>query len=190
MGLLEAVVVLYVRHIYFPRGFAFPIPAVAPGHYRAEIVREAATLVMLGTVAWQAAPRPWSRFQALLVVWGAWDLAYYLGLLVLLDWPPGLLTDDLLFLIPIPWVGPVAAPALVAATWVAAGLLLHRVPVERVAPRPWEWGAGSLGCALILASFMIPWGPPEDPGFLWVLYLAGYLLGAFVLARFVTRRSA
>lgn len=187
MGVLEAVVVVYLRHIYYPAGFRFPIVPIEPALYRAEIVREAATVVMLVTLAWIAAPRWWGRFLALLTAWGAWDLSYYAGLFAFLRWPPGLLTDDLLFLIPVYWVSPVLAPVLVSVTWIAAGLRLHRVPAERAAPRAWEWSVAGSGCALILAAFLIPEGPPEDPGFLWILFLPGYFLGCFVLARSVWR---
>jgi hypothetical protein len=43
-------------------------------------------------------------------VFGIWDLFYYVWLKVCLGWPSSLLTWDVLFLIPVPWVGPVLAP--------------------------------------------------------------------------------
>jgi hypothetical protein len=181
MGILEAIVVVYLRRIYYPGGFGFPLVPLEPGILRAEIVREAMTLVMLAACAFLAGRNTWGRLMAFLVLFGAWDLAYYAGLKLFLDWPASLLTPDILFLIPKVWVGPVLAPVLVAATWVVAGLWLHEA-------RPSEIGLGlravaalAVGASLILASFLIPVGTPERPGFHWAVFGAGYALGAMVL---------
>ena len=40
------------------------------------------------------------------------DIFYYVGLKLILDWPPSFLTWDILFLIPVTWVGPVLAPII------------------------------------------------------------------------------
>ena len=47
------------------------------------------------------------------IVFGAWDIGYYAWLHVFSGWPPSLDTTDLLFLIPVPWAGPVLSPVLV-----------------------------------------------------------------------------
>lgn len=192
MGMLEAIVVVYLRRIYYPEGFGFPLAPLEPEMLSAEIVREAMTLVMLATCAFLAGRNAWGRLMAFLVLFGTWDIAYYAGLKLILDWPPHLLTPDILFLIPKVWVGPVLAPLLVASIWVAAGWLLHRA-------RPGDLGLGPLqvtglaaGCAAMLACFLVHVGTPEQPGFLWGLFLAGYGLGAAVLLRcaFRARRRA
>ena len=56
-----------------------------------------------------------------LIVFGAWDLSFYASLKVLIGWPASLMTWDLLFLIPVPWVGPVLAPSIVSITLVPVG---------------------------------------------------------------------
>ena len=53
-----------------------------------------------------------ARFER--IVFGAWDLSFYATLRVLTGWPASLMTWDLLFLIPVPWVGPVLAPSIVS----------------------------------------------------------------------------
>ena len=91
---------------------------------RVEVLREAATLVMLAGVGLAAGRSFIGRFSAFLVGFGVWDLTYYLFLKLLIGWPESVWTWDLLFLIPVPWAAPVLAPALVAATMVLAGSIV------------------------------------------------------------------
>ena len=51
MGFLEAAVVVYLRELYYPGGFEFPIVQITPKIVVVEIVREFTTLVMLFAVA-------------------------------------------------------------------------------------------------------------------------------------------
>ena len=187
MGILEAIVVVYLRKIYYPEGFRFPLVPLDPSILRAEIIREAMTLIMLATVAWMAAAGSWARLMAFLISFGTWDLAYYAGLKAFLHWPASLLTPDILFLIPRVWTGPVLAPALVALSWILAGLLLHRTRYCDLRLGWKSWGAGLLGCVLILYSFLRPVGPGGEPGFSWTWFGAGYAAGAVMLARAVRR---
>src|SRR5262245_14596598 len=124
MGWLEAVVVVYIRAVL---GFAHGAPVPSPAELEAvlrradwllptEQGREAATLVMLATLAWLAA-RGWrGRLGAFLVAFGVWDIVYYVGLYALLRWPPSLATYDLLFLVPPSplWYQPVWVPVLIS----------------------------------------------------------------------------
>ena len=71
-------------------------------------------------------------------------------------WPNSLLDWDLLFLIPLPWWGPVLAPVLIALLMIVWGTLASQF--ER--PRPpslsnWGvWVLNSMGVALALYVFM------------------------------------
>ena len=97
----------------FAGGFGFP-----------EVVREAATLVMLLAVGWLAG-RTWrSRLGFTLLAFGVWDIAYYLWLVPLTAWPNSLADWDILFLIPLPWWGPVLAPVMIAALMILGGCVL------------------------------------------------------------------
>ena len=191
MGILEAIVVLYIRRLYYPDGFGFPLAAMDTQAFWAEVVREAMTLVMLATVAWMAAGRPWSRFMAFVVAFGVWDIAYYAGLKGFLNWPASLVDPDVLFLIPAVWVGPVLAPMLVSVLGIVAGLLLHRARYRDLGLGWKGWSAACIGSLLILASFLIHVGTQEDPGFLWGLYALGYALwiAALVPAVLHVRRA-
>jgi hypothetical protein len=183
MGILEAAVVVYLRALYYPDGFGFPLGEIAPPILRVEIVREAMTLVMIGSVAFLAASRAWPRWIAFLVVFGLWDIFYYVGLKLFLAWPSSLVEPDILFLIPKEWIGPVLAPMLVSLVWVVGGFCLHDARPAELRMSVIDWLGGALGCGLILVSFLVPVGTPEKPGFLWSVFLAGLLLGSGVMAR-------
>src|SRR5262245_50564376 len=107
MAWVEAAVVLYLRTLvnriepYQQK----PLPNM-PGLIAPEIIREAATIVMLTAVGWLAG-RSWrGRFGYLLIAFGVWDIFYYVFLKILTGWPRTLLDWDVLFLIPLPWWGP------------------------------------------------------------------------------------
>lgn len=134
MGWLEAVVVVYIRTIV---GIAHgqPTPATAeimarfqehPWLLLTEQSREAATLVMLFTLAWLSADYWRGRVGGFLLAFGIWDIIYYAGLYALVRWPPSLGTMDLLFLIPPHpwWYQPVWVPVSVSCAMIAIGLLL------------------------------------------------------------------
>ncbi|HEY3216180.1 MAG TPA: hypothetical protein VGK93_06770 [Candidatus Eisenbacteria bacterium] len=135
MGWLEAVVVVYIRGLLgLAHGEAAPAPAEIMRRLKAlpwlvptEQTREAATLIMLLTAAWLAAARLRPRIGAFLVMFGVWDLAYYLGLYALIRWPPSLATMDLLFLIPPHpwWYQPIWVPATISGGLVAMGAWLY-----------------------------------------------------------------
>ena len=134
MGWLEAVVVVYIRAIVgIARTEGMPSASEALERFRTrpwlmptEQTREAATLLMLATVAWLAAPRWRARSGAFLVCFGVWDITYYLGLYALLGWPSSLSNMDLLFLIPPTplWYQPVWVPIAISCLMVASGLVL------------------------------------------------------------------
>jgi hypothetical protein len=184
MGILEAAVVVYLRRIYYTAGFGFPLTPMEPAVLRIEVIREAATLVMLACVAGLAADRVWPRLMAFLVAFGVWDIVYYAGLKVFLDWPASWLAPDILFLIPRVWVGPVLAPVLVSALWIFVGLALHR---QTVRLRLADWIGATGSAAIIVASFLRPLGTPEHPRFAWALFGAGLALGGLTLLALLRR---
>jgi len=118
MGILEAVVVVYLRKMYYPKGFEFPLKTFSLNILSIEVIREAATLIMLWTVALLAAKKWRIKFAYFFFLFGIWDISYYIGLKCFLNWPLSFLTWDLLFLIPLPWISPVIAPILVALTFI------------------------------------------------------------------------
>ncbi|HVA37424.1 MAG TPA: hypothetical protein VNJ51_07405 [Candidatus Dormibacteraeota bacterium] len=126
-GLEECTVVVYLRHLAFPHGY----PAAADGlmaHvaslevYRLEIAREASTIVTLAVLAWLSGRSARLRWRAFLYAFGLWDIVYYAGLWAITGYPTPL-QNDVLFLIPVPWVAPVWAALAFAASFVALGVL-------------------------------------------------------------------
>jgi hypothetical protein len=79
-----------------------------------EVYREAATMIMLVSVALLAASRTSARWAAFLWVFALWDIAYYAGLWAAVRWPTSFTDLDVLFLIPVPWVAQVWFPLLVS----------------------------------------------------------------------------
>src|SRR4030095_11740564 len=100
MAYVEASVVVYLRELYYPGGFSFPIVIIPDRLALIEVGREAATIVMLSGVALLAGAGAWQRFLFFCVVFGVWDIFYYIWLLVFIGWPSSALTWDILFLIP------------------------------------------------------------------------------------------
>jgi hypothetical protein len=79
-----------------------------------EVCREAATMVMLATVALLAASTIRQRWAAFLWAFAFWDLSYYAGLWTTIRWPTSFMDLDVLFLIPVPWIAQVWFPMLVS----------------------------------------------------------------------------
>jgi len=79
-----------------------------------ELFREAATIVMLISVALLAAPRLRERSAIFVWAFACWDLSYYSCLWAIVRWPASLKDLDVLFLIPVPWVAQVWFPVLVS----------------------------------------------------------------------------
>ena len=121
-----------------------------------ELVREAATLVMLLTVGLLAG-RTWrSRLGYSAVAFGVWDICYYLFLKLICGWPHSLMDWDILFLLPLPWWGPVLAPVSIALLMIAWGTLASQAEEGSFAgTRLWgAWILNLLGTGLALYAFM------------------------------------
>lgn len=156
MGYLETAVVVDLRELYFPGGFRFPLAVIPTRMAITEFWREVATMVMLVTVGMLAGKNRTQRFVYFLYSFAIWDIFYYVFLYVLLGWPQSFFTWDILFLIPVPWVGPVLAPCLVACTMIVYCALV--VTAQRKGKRGVlnlnESLLMAAGAVLILVSFM------------------------------------
>jgi hypothetical protein len=121
-----------------------------------ELVREAATLVMLLTVG-MLAGRTWHKRAAYsAIAFGVWDILYYVFLRMICDWPASLFDWDILFLLPLPWWGPVLAPVSIALLMIVWGTLAtqftDRTPATALT---WAlWGLSGIGIGLALYVFM------------------------------------
>ncbi len=122
-----------------------------------ELVREFATLVMLFTVGVLAGKTWRARLGYMLIAFGVWDIFYYVFLKVMCGWPNSLLDWDILFLLPLPWWGPVLAPVSIATLmiiWGTFAVFFERNP----APTLSNWGGRICCCSggmLALLVFMM-----------------------------------
>jgi hypothetical protein len=201
-GYLEAAVVSYLRALHEPARQRFypgrppadlfplltldQVRTAAPGQMQTlavEIGREAATIVMLAAVALAVARNAGDWAAAFVITFGTWDITFYIFLKVLLGWPASIFTWDILFLIPVPWVGPVLAPVLVSAVMIAAGVWHLRAQAQGQAVRigAVQWSGILAGATIIVISFAIDYrnimagGLPHP--FKWSLFSAGLLIG-------------
>lgn len=141
-GFVEAAVVAYLRVAIgvIPWGGGVvedppPLQQIPQQLLGIEVVREAATIVMLVSVALLGARRARERWAMFLYVFAVWDLAYYAGLRLAIGWPRSLLADDILFLIPVPWMSDVWYPVLVSSLSVLAVACASRlVPRQHESP--------------------------------------------------------
>jgi hypothetical protein len=156
MGFLESVVVVYLRQIYYPDGFTFPLRFMALEELFIEYLREGSTIVMLISLGIIAGSNFYQRLSFFLLCFGIWDIFYYVWLKVLLNWPPSFLTWDILFLIPVVWAGPVLAPIITAITMVIISgcILSFQQKGYPVRIKFLEWGLLFSGTSLILITFI------------------------------------
>jgi len=155
MGFMETAVVVYLRELYYPNGFVFPLTIIPNKIAVTEFWREFATIIMLVGIGYVAGKTKLLRFAYFMIAFAIWDIFYYVFLYVLLGWPQSLFTWDILFLIPFPWVGPVLAPCIVAVQMFLFGLLIiyfqEKYQKERVNTS--QWILLIAGILIIILSF-------------------------------------
>lgn len=203
-GFIEAAIVVYLRTLTAPHRQAAglardelfpvltprkgPVPEEVVRVWRAEQLREAATLALLWSAGMALGKTGTARFAVFLVAFGLWDIFFYAGLRYLIQWPASLLTPDLLFLLPVPWWGPVLAPLLAASVMVGGGCLYLWRPFRVGA---WHWAGIFSGSAMMIVAFcwdaqlLLEGGVPGR--FVWPVYLTG--LGIAVAATSAARRT-
>lgn len=156
MGFLEAIVVVYLRQIYYPQGFDFPLTPFSLQMLFAEWLREICTIIMLICIAIIAGKDYLQKFSYFLYTFAVWDIFYYIGLKLFLNWPSSFLTWDILFLIPLPWVGPVLAPVICSLTMILlAGTIIGLQEKGCMASIELsEWGLIFFGAFIIFCTFV------------------------------------
>jgi hypothetical protein len=207
-GYLEAAVVSYLRilheparlHYYPDRPSSELFSLLTLEQVRAagqeqqktvfvEIGREAATMLMLAAIALAVTGNARQWTAAFAIAFGVWDIVFYAGLKLLLGWPSSLFTWDILFLIPVPWIGPVIAPVVVSVAMITAGIwCLWR----EATGRPLQVGVWSslgvlLGAVVIVLSFTLDHGNITAGGmphpFHWGVFGLGLGIGAVSYGR-------
>jgi len=203
MAYVESAIVVYLRRLYYPKGFDFPLVIIDIPTLLIEVGRETATIVMLATVGMAAGRTRVGKCAYFLYLFGVWDIFYYVWLKVFLDWPASLFTWDVLFLIPVPWVGPVLAPVTVALTMIGMALVLlyleQRGPVLPAGKTVWL--AQMVASLIIIDSFTMDVVPrlPDNGALLaqwmpisyrWWMLLVGQALAIGTFSSWAWRVSS
>jgi hypothetical protein len=203
MAWVEAATVYYLRVLvdriepYQPN--PLPIQGVLG---QVELVREAATLLMLLTIGMLASGTWRKRWGYTAIAFGVWDILYYVFLRIICGWPKSLFDWDILFLLPLPWWGPVLAPVSIAVLMIVWGTLTTQASDRTASSPTWMlWGSGAIGVALALYVFMADAIRTIDQGadairqvlptsFDWTSFCVALILMAVPLAQFGWRPRA
>jgi hypothetical protein len=199
-GYIEAAVVVYLRALFHPNGFTFPMEVfdATPEAKRlmlTEVGREAATLVLILTGAWLIGNVRQERIAYFLIIFAGWDIFYYVWLKALLGWPATLMDWDILFLMPVVWAAPVLYPVLVSLALFAFGVAIlyrcaHGRPLTITSVDCLGWSASLL---VIMVSFCLGGTHITEPDygdyFHWPLFGAGFTLGIVFCARSLRGRK-
>lgn len=188
-GYIEAAIVIYIREIYYPNGFQFPV-ILAENHVAlVEIIREAMTLIILWMTAQLTRRTFHGKLAVFMFLFGVWDIVYYIVLKIFLGWPDSLATWDILFLLPFPWVGPVWAPVVVSIALISVSILVltHHEKSGPLSIPNWAWVVEIVCGIVIIISFLIPGQavihetvPTHYP---WYLFWSAYLTAITVFLR-------
>jgi hypothetical protein len=192
-GYIEAAVVVYLRQIFYPDGFTFPltvfgIDAISRRILLTEIGREVATIVLIFTGAWLFGRNRHQRIAYFMIIFAVWDIFYYVWLKVLLGWPASIMDWDILFLIPYTWASPTLYPVLISMILIIfAVVILYRSSCGRpIKATPLDWLAFSASGIIVVVSFCIAGTHSTEQDyasyFYRPLFAAGYL---FAIAIFL-----
>ena len=157
MGIFEGAVVVYLRALYYPEGFNFPLIPLDNYIAITELIRELASLFMLLSVGIIAGKNFSQRFAWFIYSFAVWDIIYYIFLWLILAWPESLLTWDILFLLPITWTGPVLAPVLISVLMILLALIIYHFNLKsnfKLKILRKEWMILILGSFIVFISFI------------------------------------
>ncbi len=160
LGYIESAVVVYLREIFHPNGFEFPLKVFSTVDFDTrlfftEIGREAATLVLILTACSLFGENRRQRVAYFLAIFALWDIFYYVWLKVMLDWPASIMDWDILFLIPVTWASPVLAPVIVSLTMFGFSLVILLLDIRsiRIKPGTLDWVGLATAALLMVALF-------------------------------------
>jgi hypothetical protein len=148
-------------------------------------------LVAVGMIAARNRREAWAYFM---IAFGVWDIFFYVWLKMFLDWPAGMMTWDLLFLIPVPWVAPVLAPVIISIALIVSGLtvLFFEDKNEPLALQWRDWILLVTGGIIVIISFC--WDYPNIMAggfprhFQWIVFFLGLALSSATFSMVVLKR--
>ncbi len=192
---LETTIVIYLRRLYYPQGFDFPLVNIPPEILNIEWLREISAIIIIISIAIIAGKDFYQKFAYFLYIFGIWDIFYYIWLKIIASWPVSFLTWDLLFLVPVPWISPTLAPLICSLTMIILALLLFCFPKKKINPSEWLLLLG--GAFIIFLSFIWEYlkliiqnsaiSQFIPIHFNWILFTIGEILILFMLILFIKK---
>lgn len=189
MAYVESAAVVYLRRVLGVTDLIRDVAPFDPLIAGIEVGRELATLIMIAALGWAVGRSTQARWAIAWFTFGLWDIFYYVWLRVFISWPGSLLDPDVLFLVPLPWWGPVLTPILIALLAVVGGIWAVRLDDAglTIRPGPVRWVAFFAGNIIVLYAFMadaihaLPASSEElgrlkPTAFLWLVYGSGLML--------------
>lgn len=184
MAYLESAVVVYLRAMYGIEDLLRDTPLLADSYTIIEIGREAATLVMLIIIGLIAGNTWQKKIGYFVFAFGVWDIFYYIWLFLFIQWPKSLFEWDILFLIPLPWWGPVITPIIISIFLILISYLL--IIDFKLKIKSLDWVVFYLSIIIILYTFMedsiktillgsININEVRPSNFNWILFLIAYI---------------
>ncbi len=190
---IESAVVVYLRVIFHPGGFTFPMAfAIDPSSKRlllTEIGREVATIVLILAGAWLFGKNRQQRFAYFMTIFAIWDIFYYIWLKVLINWPVSISDWDILFLIPVVWASPFWAPVLISIILLAfAVIILYRDSLGRsLKVTALDWLFFIAASLIVVVSFCIGGSHITQQNFnsyfYWPLFVIGNILAVLTFLK-------
>lgn len=190
MGYFEAAVVVDLRHILCKDGALFPLNVTSGTLGLVEIGREAFSLLMLVSVAALLARNLATGIAWFCLLFGVWDIFYYVFLKIILGWPESLWTMDILFLLPVPWVSPVLAPVIASVTLIGLAIaIIRRYERGGALRRPGALlAAEAAGALVMIVAFCWQWRYILDGGvpyeFPWGLFAVSETMILYAFHRY------
>lgn len=157
MGFFETSIVVYLREIYYPGGFSFPLVPIDNEIGITEVTREVMSMVMIISVAVISFKSFYRRFASFLFIFAIWDIFYYVFLKLILNWPDSFMTWDILYLIPVAWTGPVIAPVLISVLMILLALVIlygNEKKEEKFSINLKTWGFLIGGAFVVFIAFI------------------------------------
>ena len=189
MAYFESAVVVYLRAMYGIKDLLRDTNMVVDAYTFIEIGREAATLIMLFMVGLIAGNSWKMKISFAILAFAIWDILYYFWLYVFIQWPKSLFEWDILFLIPLPWWGPVITPILISFLLIVISYLI--IIEKKFKITSFDWTIYGLSVVIILYTFMEDsirvilfsggnLAEVRPTNFNWIVFLIAYLASVVV----------
>ncbi|MFC1566110.1 hypothetical protein ACFL4B_04130 [Candidatus Neomarinimicrobiota bacterium] len=189
MGILEAICVVYIRQIIFPPDGNITNIPITNFNFTIEAIREAMTIIILTTTSILAAYNVRTRLAMFFLAFGTWDILYYIGLRLFLQWPASIMDWDTLFLIPVAWYSPVLVPVLISFYFIFGSIfvVLYEGNGTKLKFSFWVVLLQLLAFIVWFYSFIINSATISENGYTnaeysWALFLLGLVLGVASLS--------